>query len=126
MEYVDKAKSESHLKSLDLSVDRLESDLQRAVRHEERHWKENDAKLRAVHQKVATYDEFRGIVDGCELRPLKLKEVEDATKRYAGWAPALVCTNHTSSYPPSGVSTTNNSTPDSPSIVSCTFTNPPF
>lgn len=50
---------EGHLKSLGLSVERLETDLHSAVRSEQRHWTENDAKLRAVHQKVATYDEFR-------------------------------------------------------------------
>ncbi len=51
--------SEGHLQSLGLNVDRLETDLRKAVRHEERHWNENDAKLRAVQQRVATYDEFR-------------------------------------------------------------------
>lgn len=50
---------ESHLKSLGLDVDRLESELKQSVRHEERRWHENDAKLRAVEQKVATYEEFR-------------------------------------------------------------------
>nr|CDS28586.1 coiled coil domain containing protein 103 [Hymenolepis microstoma] len=50
---------ESHLKSLGLDVDRLESELKRSVRLEERRWHENDAKLRAVEQKVATYDEFK-------------------------------------------------------------------
>ncbi|VDL19663.1 unnamed protein product [Hymenolepis diminuta] len=78
---------ESHLKSLGLDVDRLESELKQSVRHEERRWHENDAKLRAVEQKVATYDEFRGIVDACELRPLTFKEVQEATNRHAGWAP---------------------------------------
>ncbi|VDK37958.1 unnamed protein product [Taenia asiatica] len=78
---------ESHLKSIGLNIDALETDLKRSVREEQRHWHENDAKLRAVEQKVATYDEFRSMVEGCELRPLKFKEVEEATKRYAGWSP---------------------------------------
>ncbi|KAL5109578.1 hypothetical protein TcWFU_010259 [Taenia crassiceps] len=78
---------ESHLKSIGLNIDALETDLKRSVREEQRHWHENDAKLRAVQQKVATYEEFRSMVEGCELRPLKLKEVEEATKRYAGWSP---------------------------------------
>ncbi|KAM7535056.1 hypothetical protein Aperf_G00000104057 [Anoplocephala perfoliata] len=78
---------ENHLRSLGLNVDRLEAELQQSVRQEQRHWHENDAKLRAVEQKVATYDEFRGIVDACELRPLNFKEVQEATKRYASWAP---------------------------------------
>ncbi len=37
---------------------------------------------------------FRGIVDGCELRPLNYKEIEDSTKRHAGWAPVLTATSH--------------------------------
>ena len=51
--------TEGHLKSLGLNIDKLETELHRSVREEERHWHENDAKLRAVQQKVATYDEFR-------------------------------------------------------------------
>ena len=50
---------EGHLKSLGLNVDKLETELQQSVRAEERHWHENEAKLRAVQQKVATYEEFR-------------------------------------------------------------------
>lgn len=49
----------SHLKSIGLNIDALEADLKRSVREEQRHWHENDAKLRAVQQKVATYEEFR-------------------------------------------------------------------
>lgn len=50
---------EDHLGSLGLNVNRLESDLQAAVRREQRYWNENDAKFRAVYQKVATYDDFK-------------------------------------------------------------------
>ena len=38
---------------------KLEKDIANAVEADERYWRENDAKFRAVHQKVATYDEFR-------------------------------------------------------------------
>lgn len=38
---------------------KLEKELTNAVEDEARYWRENDAKFRAVHQKVATYDEFR-------------------------------------------------------------------
>ncbi len=56
----DSAGDGGHLRSLGLSsVRQLEQDLKNAVRKEERHWSENDAKLRAVHQKVPTYDDFR-------------------------------------------------------------------
>ena len=39
---------------------------------------ENAAKFRAVEQRVATYDEFKGIVDGCHLKSLDRKEEIDA------------------------------------------------
>lgn len=38
---------------------KLEKELTHAVEDEARYWRENDAKFRAVHQKVATYDEFK-------------------------------------------------------------------
>ena len=38
---------------------KLEKELSDAVEADERYWRENDAKFRAVNQKVATYDEFR-------------------------------------------------------------------
>lgn len=37
----------------------LENELQSAIDADARYWKENDAKFRAVNQKVQTYDEFR-------------------------------------------------------------------
>lgn len=37
----------------------LEKELHGALEAERRYTRENDAKLRAVHQKVATYNEFR-------------------------------------------------------------------
>nr|VZH89063.1 unnamed protein product [Spirometra erinaceieuropaei] len=92
--------SDSQLRSLGLNIGRLESDLKRAVRYEERHWNENDAKIRAVEQRVPTYEDFRGLVDGCELRPLKQKEADELSKRPSGWAPSI---NYT--LPPSAPST---------------------
>ncbi|VDL96968.1 unnamed protein product [Schistocephalus solidus] len=80
---------ESQLRSLGLDIGRLEADLKQAVRYEERHWNENDAKIRAVEQRVPTYEDFRGLVDGCELRPLKQKEAEELSKRPSGWAPSI-------------------------------------
>jgi len=38
---------------------KLEKELSDAVEADERYWRENDAKFRAVNQKVSTYDEFR-------------------------------------------------------------------
>lgn len=45
--------------SAELDFKELERDLQKSIKDDEQYWKENDAKLRAVNQKVATYEEFR-------------------------------------------------------------------
>lgn len=37
----------------------LERELQGAIESEQRYKKENEAKLRAVHQRVSSYNEFR-------------------------------------------------------------------
>jgi len=42
-----------------IDFNKLEIELASAVEADQRYWRENDAKLRAVQQKVATYDEFR-------------------------------------------------------------------
>merc|ERR1712179_841954 len=50
----------------------------RLVDYDDRYQLENAAKFRAVNQQVATYDEFKAIVDGCHLKPLDRKEDIDA------------------------------------------------
>ncbi|XP_053385466.1 coiled-coil domain-containing protein 103-like [Mercenaria mercenaria] len=50
---------------------KLEKELDTAVAAEAKYWRENDAKFRAVHQKVASYDEFRDIVLASHLKPLE-------------------------------------------------------
>ncbi|XP_006026429.2 coiled-coil domain-containing protein 103 isoform X2 [Alligator sinensis] len=52
----------------------LERELQAAVAADEKYWRENDAKFRAVHQKVASYEEFRDIVRASHLKPLEKKD----------------------------------------------------
>ena len=42
-----------------VDFDKLEQELNAAVDADARYWRENDAKFRAIHQKVATYEEFR-------------------------------------------------------------------
>jgi len=42
-----------------VDFNKLEKELADAVEADQRYWRENDAKLRAVNQKVASYDEFR-------------------------------------------------------------------
>ena len=38
---------------------RLEKELDEAVQKDARYWRENDAKFRAVEQRVETYEQFR-------------------------------------------------------------------
>lgn len=54
-----KAAKTSHDDDEVINFKKLESELQNAVEGEAKYWRENDAKFRAVHQKVASYDEFR-------------------------------------------------------------------
>ena len=42
-----------------IDLDKLETELVNALEADRRYSRENDAKFRAVHQKVATYEEFR-------------------------------------------------------------------
>ncbi|XP_029640354.1 coiled-coil domain-containing protein 103-like [Octopus sinensis] len=48
----------------------LDKELKTAVELDEKYWRENDAKFRAVRQKVASYEEFRDIVEASHLKPL--------------------------------------------------------
>jgi hypothetical protein len=42
-----------------LDFKELEKELKESIKQDEKYWRENDAKIRAVNQKVATYEEFR-------------------------------------------------------------------
>ena len=42
-----------------LDFGKLERELDSAVEADKRYWRENDAKFRAVNQKVGSYEEFR-------------------------------------------------------------------
>ncbi|XP_052813841.1 coiled-coil domain-containing protein 103-like [Mya arenaria] len=64
----------SHDDDKAINFKRLEQELENAVEGEARYWRENDAKFRAVHQKVATYDEFRDIVKASHLKPLEKED----------------------------------------------------
>ena len=43
----------------DIDFAELEKELEAAIDQDTRYWLQNDAKIRAVNQRVATYDEFR-------------------------------------------------------------------
>ncbi|KAM3923698.1 dynein axonemal assembly factor 19 [Leptodactylus fuscus] len=52
----------------------LELELAAAAAEDERYQRENAAKFRAIHQKVASYEEFRDIVAASNLKPLERKD----------------------------------------------------
>ncbi|XP_012581619.1 PREDICTED: coiled-coil domain-containing protein 103 [Condylura cristata] len=52
----------------------LEKELQAALAADEKYKRENAAKFRAVEQRVASYEEFRGIVLASHLKPLERKD----------------------------------------------------
>ncbi|XP_072549730.1 dynein axonemal assembly factor 19 [Salminus brasiliensis] len=64
----------------------LERELQAAVEADKKYQRENDAKLRAVHQKVATYEEFRDIVLASHLKPLERQDKASAPRNQP-WNP---------------------------------------
>ncbi|CAD5115765.1 DgyrCDS4711 [Dimorphilus gyrociliatus] len=60
----------SNKKKTEINFDRIDKQVHKAVLADEKYSRENDAKFRALHQKVATYDEFKGIVEASHLKPL--------------------------------------------------------
>lgn len=46
-------------KMADINVSSLEKEMASALEADRRYQRENDAKFRAIHQKVGTYEEFR-------------------------------------------------------------------
>ncbi|XP_028930876.1 coiled-coil domain-containing protein 103 [Ornithorhynchus anatinus] len=67
-----------------LDFQALERELQAALAADEKYRRENAAKFRAVHQKVASYEEFRDIVLASHLRPLERKD-KTGGPRTAPW-----------------------------------------
>ncbi|KAL5005856.1 hypothetical protein ScPMuIL_017014 [Solemya velum] len=54
-----------------LNFGKLEREVHDAMSADSKYWVENDAKIRAVTQKVGSYDEFRDIVLAAHLKPLE-------------------------------------------------------
>ncbi|KAM8945806.1 dynein axonemal assembly factor 19 [Pelodytes ibericus] len=57
-----------------LDFKQLERELAVAVAADQKYKRENDAKFRAIHQKVSSYEEFRDIVLASNLKPLERKD----------------------------------------------------
>uniref|UniRef100_A0A8D2AKS7 Coiled-coil domain containing 103 n=1 Tax=Sciurus vulgaris TaxID=55149 RepID=A0A8D2AKS7_SCIVU len=62
----------------------LEKELQDALAADEKYKRENAAKLRAVEQRVSSYEEFRSIVLASHLKPLERKD-KMGGKRNVPW-----------------------------------------
>lgn len=55
---------------LEINVEKLQNQVRRELLAEEKYQRENSAKLRAVEQRVPTYEDFRQIVLASHLKPL--------------------------------------------------------
>ncbi|KAG7502124.1 hypothetical protein JOB18_014190 [Solea senegalensis] len=66
----------------------LERELQVAVESERRYLRENEAKLRAITQRVASYKEFRDLVLACHMKPLE-KIDKDRGPQQKSWNPVV-------------------------------------
>ncbi|XP_038071428.1 coiled-coil domain-containing protein 103-like [Patiria miniata] len=66
---------------------KLEKELDAAVEKDARYWRENDAKFRAVDQRVETYEQFRDIVKAAHIKPLDKKDKIGEGKRNQPWNP---------------------------------------
>ncbi|XP_053550347.1 coiled-coil domain-containing protein 103 [Bombina bombina] len=72
----------------------LERELDAAVAADLKYKRENDAKFRAISQKVASYEEFRDIVLASNLKPLDRKDKLSGERKQPWNVPATV--NHSS------------------------------
>ncbi|XP_029692398.1 dynein axonemal assembly factor 19 [Takifugu rubripes] len=67
----------------------LERELSTAIESERRYQRENDAKLRAIDQNVASYEQFRGLVLASHLKPLD-KNNKDVGHWKQPWNPVAL------------------------------------
>ena len=58
-----------------IDFSKLEKELAAAVEADAKYQRENDAKFRAVEQRVGSYEEFRDIVAASHLKPLDKKDL---------------------------------------------------
>ncbi|XP_059160966.1 coiled-coil domain-containing protein 103-like [Physella acuta] len=61
---------------------KLEKEVVNAVISDEKYWRENDAKIRAVEQRVPTYDDFREMVLAAHLKPLEKDDRISSIKNF--------------------------------------------
>uniref|UniRef100_A0A8C7DM68 Dynein attachment factor N-terminal domain-containing protein n=1 Tax=Oncorhynchus kisutch TaxID=8019 RepID=A0A8C7DM68_ONCKI len=59
----------------------LEREMQSAVEADKKYQRGNDARFRALHRKVGTYEEFRDIVLASHLKPLDRMDKAEAPRK---------------------------------------------
>ncbi|XP_072321386.1 dynein axonemal assembly factor 19 [Eucyclogobius newberryi] len=64
----------------------LEKELRGSVQSEQKYHRENEAKLRAVDQRVGSYDQFRSLVLASHLKPLERQDLQGAPRKQP-WNP---------------------------------------
>ncbi|KAG1662650.1 Coiled-coil domain-containing protein 103 [Nymphon striatum] len=76
----------------------LEIEIHNIIEATEKYKRENDAKLRAMNQKVSTYEEFREIVNAAHLKPISTADKQKPAQKV--WNSTLTSKNNTEiSYP---------------------------
>ena len=68
-----------------INFDKLQKEFYNAKEADQKYSRENDAKFRAVHQKVASYEEFRDIVTASHLRPLDRDDITGVKSVQQPW-----------------------------------------
>lgn len=60
------------MSDIDIKIDinKIQNQVKNEVLKEQKYWRENDAKMRAIEQRVPTYEDFRQLVLGSHLKPL--------------------------------------------------------
>ncbi|XP_033629032.1 coiled-coil domain-containing protein 103-like [Asterias rubens] len=77
----------ANLKEDWIDFSKLEQELSQAVEKDARYWRENDAKMRAVGQKVESYEQFRDMVAAAHIKPLEKEDKIGQGKRNQPWNP---------------------------------------
>ncbi|XP_072033503.1 dynein axonemal assembly factor 19-like [Amphiura filiformis] len=71
-----------------IDFQKLERELEAAVETDAQYWRENDAKMRAVEQRVETYEQFKDMVAAAHIRPLDKEDKQGMlSTRNQPWNP---------------------------------------
>lgn len=97
-----------------IDFQKLEKELALAVEADEKYLRENDAKFRAVNQRVGSYEEFRDIVCAAHLKPLERKDITGENTRKQPWNPHAQGKSQTVATTPATQSSTLSSSSQNP------------